>query len=352
MNHPIVEEDIHAIVHADMDWQQLYGKTVLVTGATGMLASYFCFVMAYLNRDFDAGISIVALARSKRKLDRVFGDDPERLGIHYLVQDVCDELTWPGPIDFAFHAAGSSSAHAIVNNPVGIINANVTGTRRVLDIARARGTSRVLFASTREVFGTVSGKMSIKESDTGQLDPLNPRSCYPESKRAAEALLQAYADQYQVSFNSARIAHSYGPGMAIDRDGRVMADFMNDAVNARDIRLNSTGEAKRAFCYVADAVEAIFRILLSGEVNSAYNIANELEPVRVIDLAKKIQSIAGTGKGVIIEPRDNMTGYTNYERVPLNTDKLRQLDWVPRTTLDGGLFRTFETLHSMARMTL
>lgn len=348
MTHPIVEEDIRSILDMDVDWKSLHGKTVLVTGATGMLASYFCFVLASLNRDFDADITIIALARNRRKLQAVFGEKPEALGICYVVQDVSDELTWPGTIDFVFHAAGAASARAIVENPVGIINANVKGTHRVLECARACGTQRVLFASTREVYGAVPDSVSIAESDTGHLDPLNPRSCYPESKRAAEALLQAYATQYQVPFNAARIAHSYGPGMAVENDGRVMADFMSDAVNARDICLNSTGEAERAFCYVADAVAALFRVLLAGQANAAYNIANELEPIRVVDLARKLQTIAATGKDVRVEPQNNEVGYTTYKRVSLNTAKLAALGWTPRISLDDGLARTLVALRSVA----
>lgn len=346
LTHSIVEEDIHGILQAGLNWKPLYGKTVLVTGATGMLASYFCFVLAYLNKEYGAGITIVALARNRQKLHTVFGEKPEASGIHYLVQDVCDELAWPGPVDLVFHAAGAASARAIVDDPVGIIHANVTGTRRVLELARVRRTQRVLFASTREVYGAVSGNASIAESDTGRLDPLNPRSCYPESKRAAEALLQAYAGQYQVPFNVARIAHSYGPGMAVENDGRVMADFMSDAIDARDIHLNSTGEAVRAFCYVGDAVEALFRVLLLGQANAPYNIANESEPIRVVELARKLQAIAATGKDVCVEPHANNGGYTSYKRVPLDTSRIASLGWAPRTTLDAGLARTLTALRS------
>lgn len=350
LTHPIVEEDIRGILEADLDWRSLYGKTVLVTGATGMLASYFCFVLVGLNRYFDAGITIIALARDQEKLKVAFGETPDMFGVHYLVQDVCDDLAWADTVDYVFHAAGAASARAIVENPVGIINANVLGTRNVLELARSRGTQRVLFASTREVYGAVLDKDSITESDMGSLDPLDPRSCYPESKRAAESLLMAYANQYRVPFNVARIAHSYGPGMAIADDGRVMADFMNDAVNGRDIHLNSTGEAERAFCYVADAVEGLFRILLMGESNTAYNIANEFGAIRVVDLASKLQLIANTGKGVTIEGKNNNAGYTNYRRIPLCVDRLTKLGWEGHTSLDVGLARTLSSLRLVSEI--
>jgi nucleoside-diphosphate-sugar epimerase len=243
-------------------------------------------------------------------------------------------------IDYVFHAAGSASPYYIHNDPVGIINANVQGTQQVLELARSHHTKNIVFASTREVYGCVEGKLSISEDDMGVIDPLNPRDCYPESKRLAEALLMAYQTQYQVSFNTVRLAHSYGPGMEIENDGRVMADLISDVVHARDTQLKSSGEAERAFCYVTDAVSGILRVMLRGEPGLAYNLANEKEPISVFDLAHLLQELSGNSKSVRVEVNGDQSGYTNYARTAMNTKRLSGLGWDVKVGLRDGLLRT------------
>lgn len=339
--HPQVQEDLKQLLEQNIPWQLLREKTVLITGATGMLASYVGFTLLYLNEQLGLSIRPVFLARSEQKLKQVYGDALVNTGT--LVQDVCEPIKYDGTVDYVFHAAGAASPYYIINDPVGIINANVQGTQQVLELARNRDTKNIVFASTREVYGHVAGKTSITETDMGVLDPLNPRDCYPESKRLAEALLTAYHTQYGINFNSMRIAHTYGPGMQIEGDGRVMSDLINDAVNARDIILNSTGEAERAFCYITDAVSGIFRVMLQGEATKAYNLANENEPIRIIDLANLLQQIAITGKSVKVElDKNNQAGYTNYARTGLDTTRLNTLNWQPNVGLKDGLERTLK----------
>src|SRR5690554_4949812 len=211
---PQVQADLAELLQQDIPWQQLKNKTLLITGATGMLASYVGFTLLFLNEKLSLNIHPVFLARNKSKLETVYG---EALGqAHILVQDVCDPISYEGNIDYIFHAAGAASPHYILNDPVGIINANVRGTQQVLELARTHKSINTVFASTREVYGRVEGQNSINESDMGVLDPLDPRNCYPESKRLAESLLMAYHTQYNVNFNSLRIAHTYGPGMQIE----------------------------------------------------------------------------------------------------------------------------------------
>lgn len=335
-----VQADLTDLVEQNIPWQQLKNKTVLITGATGMLASYVGFALLFLNEKFGLNIKPIFLARSKIKLERVYGGVLKQ--VDCLVQDVCEPINYDGNIDYIFHAAGAASPYYIINDPVGIINANVQGTKNVLELSRTANTQNIAFASTREIYGKVDGKTLINENDMGVLDPLNPRDCYPESKRLAEALLMAYYQQYGVKFNSLRIAHIYGPGMQIEGDGRVLSDFMNDAVKARDIVMKSTGEVERAFCYIADAISGIFRVMLQGEPAEAYNLANEKEPIRLIHLAKLLQKTASNGKSVKVEIPENQAGYTNYTRTALCTEKIEKLGWSIEVALEDGLKRTLK----------
>jgi UDP-glucuronate decarboxylase len=338
---PIIQQDLETLWSASIEWDYLKNKTIVVTGATGMIATYFVFMLLYLNEKYNYNIQLLLLARNKNKLEQIFG---KRREVKFIVQDVCDRIIIPARTDYILHAAGSASPYAIIHDPIGIIKANTMGTINVLEMAKLTTIKKVLFTSTREIYGKVENITSIKETDMGILDPLDPRSCYPESKRMAETLLKSYSIQYNINFNSLRIAHTYGPGMQTQNDGRVMADFMDDALNNRDIQLNSDGTAERAFCYLTDTIEAIFRVLINGINNEAYNISNETEPISIINLAYLIQKISGNNKTVKISKKEiSKHGYTNYSRIKLDTSKIETLGWKPKISLVNGIDRTLKS---------
>lgn len=341
-NNEVVQDDLDVLYNSKIDWEQLRNKTILVTGATGMLASYFSFMLIYLNEKKDFNINILLLARNKVKAEDVFG--PERSQIKFIIQDVSEKIDIEENIDYIFHAAGGASPYYIINDPVGIIKANILGTINVLELAKHKNTKKVLFTSTREIYGKVNNKENISELDMGIIDPLDSRSCYPESKRMAETILKSYSDQYKINFNTLRIAHTYGPGMQIINDGRVMADLIGDALNNKDIFLNSEGTAIRAFSYITDTIEATFKVVIDGADNEAYNIANENEPIKIVDLANMIQDLAGNNKTVKLPNKSTTTkGYTNYRRVKLDTSKLKSLEFEAKVSLKKGISRTLKS---------
>ncbi|MBQ9743433.1 MAG: NAD-dependent epimerase/dehydratase family protein [Ruminococcus sp.] len=338
----VVLEDMEELVSRDyVPYEMLKGKTVLVTGATGMLAYYFTMGLMHLNLTRDYGIKVVALVRNKAKAEAKFAGFLSDERFEILAQDVCEPINYDGDIHYIFHAAGACSPYFIRNNPTGIIAANTQGTVSVLELAREKKVTNIIYPSTREIYGKVEGVEFIKETDMGVFDPLDARSCYPESKRIAENILKSYLVQYNVPFTVLRIAHSYGPGMIIDNDGRVMSDFISDAVNSRNIVLKSDGMAQRAFCYVTDAVAAIFLAMLKGENGQAYNLANETEPTPIRDVAKMLSELFPERNiDVIFEISGDTSGYCNYTRVGLDTAKLQALGWKPEIKLRDGLKRT------------
>lgn len=337
----ILLEDMKKLEQSVANKEELYGKTILVTGATGMLAQYCIYFLMYLNRAERANIKVVALGRNKEKMKNMFGEYASGTEFEMLIQDVCEPICYDGDIQYMIHAAGSSSPYYIKNAPLDIINANYLGTRNVLELARQNPVRNIVFTSTREIYGEVEGKEWITEQDMGILNPLDARSCYPESKRMAEQLFRSYYQQYQVPFVITRIAHSYGPGMIIDNDGRVMSDFIGDVVHSRDIVMTGDGMAIRAFCYTVDAVAGIFISLLRGTVGEAYNIANEEEPILLKDLAEKLVHLFPERKlSAVYQKTQDQSGYCAYKRVGLSTDKLRALGWRPQVSLEEGLYRT------------
>ena len=342
---PIIKQDMEFLCDRFPYQDEIRGKTILVTGATGLIARNYTMFLISLNRKFNLGIKVLALVRNMEKAHDAFkdfeGDD-----LVYLNQDICEPINYDGNVDYIFHAAGSCSAEAIRRNPVGIIKANTLGTINVLDFAKDHNVEKVVFPSTREIYGQVEGIENIQENNMGVLDPLNARNCYPESKRLAEALLKSYSEQYGVNFNILRIAHTYGPGMEIRNDGRVMADFIGSIVDNKDILLNSDGTAIRAFCYVTDAVEGIMHVMMRGEANEAYNLANETEPYMIRDVAQMLVDLYPE-RGLKVafanqDDADTKKGYLGYKIVKLDTSKLESLGWEPQVTLKRGMKHTVD----------
>lgn len=341
MNSKVVIEDLQRMSEASLPWKDLEGKTVLVTGATGMLASYITWFLLYLREYQGIQVNVVALCRDKQKAEEYYGEFLDKSYFHLLIQDVCDPIAYKGGVDYVFHLAGNASPHFINTDPVGIMKSNLLGTMNVMELARYKQTAKVILASTREVYGKNEEAELLDEKAFGTLDPLDDRSCYPESKRAAEALLKSYFLQYGVGFNTVRIAHSYGPTMKLENDGRVMADLMGDVVAGRDIVLKSSGEAIRAFLYVTDAVIGLFAVLFYGENAMAYNLANETEPISIKALAQLLASLRADKSVQVIISQGDQKGYCAYRRTALNTTALEHLGWMPRVLLEEGIKRTY-----------
>ena len=254
----IVQNDLNEISQSIKNIEKLKNTSILITGATGMLATYITYLLMYLNEHQDYQIKVFALVRNEKTAKQKFETFLKNSNFHLLVQDVTEEIKLTNQIDYIIHAAGSASPHFIVNDPVGIIKANTLGTINVMELARKCQVKKVLYTSTREVYGKVDDNiLEITEDIVGKLDQMDSRSCYPESKRMGENICKSYGLQYNIPFNNVRIAHSYGPGMTIARDGRIMSDLIYYVVNCQNITLNSDGTAKRAFCYITDCIIAI-----------------------------------------------------------------------------------------------
>ena len=333
----VVQSDLKNIISQNIDFEKLYNKTVLITGASGMIASYYMYTLMYLNDTKDANIKIYALVMDMDRLEKIT-ELSTRNDIIPIVQDVCNPIYIPEKVDYIIHMASSANPRTITKDPVGIIKANVIGTLNVLELAKKNG-AEVLFTSTREIYGEIQGKEKIKETDMGVLECLELRSCYPESKRMAENLMVSFAYQYNIKYKIVRIAHAYGPGMIINNDGRIMSDLISYIVNKENIVLKSTGDAKRAFCYITDVVSALLMITVDGKPNEAYNISNETEEISVKDLAYMMKEMYQNTE-VVFNIEENKNEYVKFKRVPLDTTKLEALGWKPRVSLKTGIENT------------
>lgn len=344
MRHGIIEEDLQAIASAPLPWDELAGTTVLVSGAAGFLPAYMVETLLYRNEiDPSFGVRVLALARDRQHAQSRFAHYLGRDDLVFLTQDVCDPLPSFAAPEVIIHAASPASPRQFGADPVGTLLPNTLGTYRLLDLAHRSRSRRFLFISSGEVYGRV-GDLAVPtpEDAYGLVDPVDPRSCYAESKRMGEAMCVAWQVQEGVPTRIARPFHTYGPGMRMD-DGRVFADFVADIVHHRDIVMKSDGAAKRAFCYLADATAGLFTVLLRGETARPYNVGNEEAEVSVLELATMLVDLFPE-RGLRVVRESRLPGRAYLEspipRSVPDTTRLRALGWAPATSLREGFFRT------------
>lgn len=336
----IIPEDLRTIAAANVPWERLRGSRLLITGANGFLPSYMVETALHLNEHHNAGIEILALVRDRAKAERRFGPDRVRL----VVQDVRDRYSGPREVDFIVHAASQASPKYLGSDPVGTFEANVFGTRHMLELARNARVRSMLYFSSGEVYGSIDpSRIPTAEHTYGELDPLNVRCSYGEAKRAGESLSICWWKQYGVPVKIVRPFHTYGPGMALD-DGRIFADLVADVVARRNLTLKSDGLATRAFCYLADATVAFFKVLLEGENGQAYNVGSPYE-TSIRNLAQILCGLhPERGLEVEYARREEASTYvpSTISRSCPDIGRLRALGWEPRTSVAEGFARTIE----------
>lgn len=344
----VVHSDLARIVSQGVKWDRLAGQTVVVTGANGMLGSYAALVPLMLNDQKGVGARVVAMVRNRAKGETVFADVLDRADFELLEQDAGEPLHYDGPADFIIHAASQARPDLFDKDPVGTIKANTMGAFHTLGLAVAKGAQGYLFVSSREVYGQPDpGQELFVESDWGRVDPLDVRSCYSEGKRAAETICRSYQHQYGVDAKVARLSHTYGPGM-LPTDTRVQAAFLTNLLNGEDIVLRSTGTLTRTYTYVADAVSALYWILLNG-TEMAYNIADQDSMVSIRELAEVFAAAApGGGLSVVfdISEEQRLAGWSPVTAGNLDASRLRALGWRPQVGLPEGVSRWAQFVQS------
>lgn len=334
--HSIILKDVKDIIKKNnIKWENLRNSTVLVTGATGMLGMYAVRVLLQLNDLYDYKIKIKALVRNIDKAKKVLEDDINRKDLDLIISDLIKFKSVDFDIDYIINTVSQASPYFFENDPVGTFLGNVIGMENLLNIAKEKNVKSTLYTSSAEMYGSVEGKESIKESDSGYIDVLNPRSCYSEGKRATETLCACYMKQYNLNINIARVGHTYGPGMSIT-DSRVQSEFCRKVINNENIVMNSDGKTKRAYTYVSDVVSGLFYVLLHGE-STAYNISNENNVITIRDLAEIILDVNGN-KNLQLELNinENTGSYSPVKYVDINCDKLKLLGWEPVINADDG----------------
>lgn len=340
----IIDEDVSQIIDENNGLRELYGKTIMITGASGMVGSYFLYTLMKLNEDFNADITIIPLIRNKNKLKK------EVLSKKYILpmeQDVIEPIEYTDNIDYIIHAAGPASPKIMREHPVETNFANTLGTANTLMLAKEKKSKGYLFISSREIYGQpIDNQKEFNEYGLlGQVDPLIPRNGYAEGKKAAENMCAGFKEEYGINTKIVRLAHTYGPGMSVD-DGRVQADFLRNILNEENIVLKSDGSSIRTYTYISDAVSAMFKVLLQSK-DIVYNIADEKSETSIKQLAETMVSIYPE-KGLKLEfdiDTSSNKGAAAFTLGILSTEKIRnELNWKPKYSIKDGFKRTLEFL--------
>lgn len=340
-----VQQDVERIAQDNsIPWGCFEGKSILVTGATGLIGSLLIKALACRNRLFDSKITIKALVRNEIKAKQIFHDILGRDFFEIVVNDVCNPIT-TSRVDYVIHGACSTSSVEFVNKPVETIWTSIQGTRNILEFAKDNAVAGVVYLSSLEYYG-VPPKQNVDETDLGYLNPTSTRSSYSESKRMAECMCVSYASEYKVPVKAIRLAQTFGPGVSVS-DNRVFAQFSHSIINNENIILHTKGDTSRNYCYTADAVSGILIVLAKGNPGEAYNIANPNTTISIAEMAKFVCENFGKDKSQLefdLCKDESVFGYNPTMKISLVADKISNLGWTAKTNLYEMFEKTIASL--------
>jgi dTDP-glucose 4,6-dehydratase len=313
-------------------------KRILITGAAGFLGSHLC------DRFIKEGYHVIGM-------DNLITGDLQN--IHHLFKlenfefahhDVSKFVFVPDKLDYILHFASPASPIDYLKIPIQTLKVGSLGTHNLLGLAKVKN-ARLLIASTSEVYGDPSVHPQ-PEDYWGNVNPVGPRGVYDEAKRFQEAITMAYHTYHGLETRIVRIFNTYGPRMRLN-DGRVLPAFIGQAIRGEDLTVFGDGSQTRAFCYVDDLIEGIYRLLLSDYVNPV-NIGNPDE-ITIKDFAEEILALTGANQKII------------YQNLPVDDPKQRQPDitlakkllgWEPKVNRKEGLEKTYAYFKTLSKNAL
>lgn len=318
-------QDVVNIAELPYRWEELRNKTIMISGGTGFIGSFIVDVIRYRNEKYNSKIKVISLSRRGGVSDDT---------VEYIKSDIVMPIWYNGQIDYILHLASNTHPKQYGDDPVGTITTNVLGCDNLLKLAKDKD-AKFLLASSVEIYGQGTN-IPMDETYCGYLDCNTARGGYNEAKRTCETLCQSYKQQYGVEIVIARLARVFGADKKIDT--KAMSQFLDKAVSGNDIILKSKGNQRYSYCYVADAVSGIFKILLDGDIGEAYNVSDEYDGLSLGEYAEFIASLAG--QKVIYQIEDNLSTSKAIYAI-LDIQKLKNIGWSPLYTVKEGLFRTF-----------
>ena len=349
IKHELYAADIAGIADENLPWNKLAGKNLLLTGSSGLIGTVIVDVLMMKNRRDNLNVKILAAGRNEKIARERFADYLGDKNFEFVKLDVNNPIDLAQPVDFIIHAASNTHPMQYATDPVGTMTANILGAHNLLEFGRRKNIERFLFVSSVEVYGKVlNADDTFDEKYCGYIDCNTVRAGYPESKRAGEALCQAYISQYNLDIVIARPCRIYGPTMRL-KDSKAMSEFILNGVRGEDIVLKSQGLPKFSYCYGADCVSGMLYCLLNGKCGEAYNVADSSEILSLREIAEYIGALAGRKVVIELPSETQARGFSKAPIAILTNDKLRDLGWSPKDDTRSGVKKTMEILKSIVK---
>ena len=336
--------EIEKCSNIDVDWDKIDNKTLMITGATGLVGKYLIEVLMKRNIIKGTRTKVIAVGRNEEGFLNRFKDVEGMENTVFYQHDVMNPCEYKGHLDYIIHMASNTHPRLYAVDPIGTEMINILGSYYLLSLAEKNPGCRFVFASSGDVYGdNRSEKAYIEETDCGYIDCNTLRAGYIEGKRASEALCNAFKESKGIDFVIPRLCRIYGPTMNTS-DSKAISQFINKAVNKENIELKSEGKQIFSYLYIYDVISALLYIITKGKSGEAYNVADNEQVISLRDLAIMLSEI-GESKVEFNKPDDiEAKGASSFQDVRLDATKLYNLGWKSQVNIRDGLQNTVNEL--------